>query len=48
MNMLVIAEFRANGGAVDRAVCGFLEGEPLLILHNTGAKTGNVRMNPLV
>lgn len=48
INAPVIAEFRANGGAVDHAMGGFFQGKPLLILHNTGAKTGKLRTNPLV
>ncbi len=48
INAPVITEFRANGGAVDQAMGGFFKGKPLLILHNTGAKTGKLRMNPLV
>ena len=47
-NAPVIAEFRANGGAVDAAMGGFFKGKPLLILHHTGAKTGKLRTNPLV
>lgn len=48
MNRQVIEDFRANGGAVDHAAGGFFEGKPVLILHNTGAKTGALRLNPLV
>ncbi len=48
MNKHVIDEFRSNAGAVDEAVGGFFKGKPVLILHNTGAKTGIVRVNPLV
>ncbi len=48
INTPVIEEFRANNGAVDRAMGGFFKGKPLLILHNTGAKTGKLRTNPLV
>ncbi|MDJ0953610.1 MAG: nitroreductase family deazaflavin-dependent oxidoreductase [Acidimicrobiia bacterium] len=47
-NTQVIEDFRANGGAVDVAANGFFKGKPVLILHNTGAKTGKVRLNPLV
>ena len=43
-NGKVISEFRANGGKVG----GFFEGQPLLLLHHTGAKTGAERVNPLV
>lgn len=48
INTPVIEEFRANGGVVDQAMGGFFKGKPLLILHNTGAKTGKLRTNPLV
>ena len=48
MNTQVIEDFRANAGAVDHALGGFFAGKPVLILHNTGAKTGELRMNPLV
>lgn len=47
-NAQVIEDFRANAGAVDHAAGGFFAGKPVLILHNTGAKTGKSRMNPLV
>ena len=47
MNRQVIEDFRANGGAVDNAVGGFFRGRPVLILHHTGAKTGQERLNPL-
>ncbi len=43
-NDKVIAEFRANGGNVP----SFGEGAPLLILHTTGAKTGQERLSPLL
>ena len=43
-NQQVIEDFRANDGAVG----GFFTGKPVLILHTTGAKTGNKRLNPLV
>lgn len=42
-NALVIEEFRANGGEV----AGRAERGPLLLLHTTGAKTGEQRVNPL-
>lgn len=42
-NKEVIEEFRANGGWAG----GHLEGMPLLILFNRGAKTGALRINPL-
>jgi deazaflavin-dependent oxidoreductase (nitroreductase family) len=43
-NGKVIAEFRANDGKVG----GFFAGQPLLLLHHTGVKTGTERVNPLV
>ncbi len=43
-NARVIAEFRANAGRVG----GFFEGRNVLILHTTGAKTGQQRVNPLL
>ena len=48
INTQVIEDFRANDGAVNHALGGFFEGKPLLILHNTGAKSGKLRMSPLV
>jgi deazaflavin-dependent oxidoreductase (nitroreductase family) len=42
-NAQIIDEFRANGGRVG----GMFEGNTLLLLHHTGAKTGNARINPL-
>jgi deazaflavin-dependent oxidoreductase (nitroreductase family) len=43
-NRGVIAEFRANGGKVG----GPFEGAPMVLLHTTGAKTGQERVNPVV
>src|SRR5271165_379944 len=43
-NGKVIEEFRANGGKVG----GWFEGQTLLLLHHTGAKSGTERVNPLV
>jgi deazaflavin-dependent oxidoreductase (nitroreductase family) len=43
-NAKIIAEFRANGGKVG----GFFEGQPMLLLHHSGAKTSTERVNPLV
>jgi deazaflavin-dependent oxidoreductase (nitroreductase family) len=43
-NASFIEGYRASGGKVG----GNFEGVPLLILHTTGAKTGEDRMNPLV
>jgi deazaflavin-dependent oxidoreductase (nitroreductase family) len=41
-NANVIEEFRANGGKVG----GPFEGAPLLLLHSTGAKSGQARVHP--
>jgi deazaflavin-dependent oxidoreductase (nitroreductase family) len=43
-NARIIEEFRANQGRVG----GMFEGTPLLLLHHTGAKSGQRRTNPLV
>ena len=43
-NAKIIEEFRANGGKVG----GSFEGAPLLLLHTTGAKTGQERVNPMM
>jgi deazaflavin-dependent oxidoreductase (nitroreductase family) len=43
-NGKVIEEFRANEGKVG----GFFQGQPLLLLHHAGARTGTERVNPLV
>jgi deazaflavin-dependent oxidoreductase (nitroreductase family) len=43
-NAQVIEEFRANEGRVG----GMFEGNTLLLLHHTGAKSGKRRINPLV
>ncbi|HEY3210630.1 MAG TPA: nitroreductase family deazaflavin-dependent oxidoreductase [Actinomycetota bacterium] len=40
----IIDEFRANQGRVG----GQFTGTPILLLHHTGARTGTVRVNPLV
>jgi deazaflavin-dependent oxidoreductase (nitroreductase family) len=42
-NAQIIEEFRANEGRVG----GPFEGLPLLLLHHTGAKSGERRVNPL-
>ncbi len=42
-NSNVIEEFRANGGKVG----GMFAGSPMLLLHHTGAKSGQERVNPL-
>jgi deazaflavin-dependent oxidoreductase (nitroreductase family) len=43
-NQRIIDEFRANGGRVG----GPFEGAPLLLLHTTGARTGERRVNPVM
>lgn len=43
-NDQVIAEFRANGGQVG----GQVEGAPLLLLHSTGARSGQPRIHPMM
>ncbi len=43
-NEQVIKEFRANGGRVG----GMFEGANLLLLHNTGARSGAEYVTPLV
>jgi deazaflavin-dependent oxidoreductase (nitroreductase family) len=43
-NAQIIAEFRANQGKVG----GQFEGAPMLLLHTTGAKTGQERVNPMM
>jgi deazaflavin-dependent oxidoreductase (nitroreductase family) len=43
-NAKIIEEFRANGGKVG----GSFEGAPLLLLHSTGAKSGQERVNPMM
>lgn len=43
-NAQIIAEFRANHGVVG----GQFEGAPLLLLHSTGAKSGQERVSPVM
>ncbi|GAA1456616.1 nitroreductase/quinone reductase family protein [Williamsia maris] len=43
-NDTIINEFRSNGGHVETA--GF--GDKLVVLHSIGAKSGDVRLNPLL
>ena len=43
-NAKVIEEFRANEGKVG----GWFEDKPMLILHTTGARSGQERLTPLV
>lgn len=42
-NSRIVAEFRANGGKVGPP----FEGATLLLLHTTGAKSGQPRLAPL-
>ena len=42
-NMAIIEEFRANGGKVG----GMFAGRTLLLLHTSGAKSGQPRINPV-
>jgi deazaflavin-dependent oxidoreductase (nitroreductase family) len=42
-NAKIIEEFRSNEGRVG----GMFEGNTLLLLHHTGAKSGKSRVNPL-
>ncbi|MEP6695456.1 MAG: nitroreductase family deazaflavin-dependent oxidoreductase [Pseudonocardiales bacterium] len=43
-NVAIIEEFRVNAGRVG----GDFEGAPLLLLHSTGARTGQERVNPVM
>ena len=43
-NSKIIEEFRATGGKVG----GPFEGAPLLLLHSTGAKSGQDRVAPVM
>ncbi len=43
-NADVIAEFRKNHGKVG----GYFEGAPLLLLYHTGARSGKLRINPMM
>lgn len=43
-NARIIDEFRANGGKVG----GNFEGAPVLLLHTTGARSGQERVNPMM
>ena len=43
-NEQVINEFRANHGKVG----GYFEGAPLLLLHTTGARSGQPRVSPVM
>src|SRR5580658_7696987 len=43
-NQAIIEEFRANHGVVG----GGFAGAPVVLLHTTGARSGQPRVNPLV
>lgn len=43
-NQPIIDEFRANDGKVG----GYFAGANMLLLHTTGAKSGQIRTNPLI
>src|SRR5437867_12494281 len=43
-NKQIIDEFRANEGRVG----GPFKGAPMLLLHHIGAKSGTIRVNPLM
>lgn len=43
-NAKIIEEFRANGGQVG----GQFEGAPVLLLHTTGARSGQERVTPMM
>jgi deazaflavin-dependent oxidoreductase (nitroreductase family) len=43
-NRAIIEEFRANGGKLG----GNFEGAPMLLLHTTGARSGQPRVNPMM
>ena len=43
-NSKIIEEFRANAGKVG----GQFEGAPILLLHTTGARSGQERVNPMM
>ena len=43
-NSGVINEFRANEGRVG----GYFKGAPMILIHHIGARSGAVRINPLV
>jgi len=43
-NRQIVEEFRANDGKVG----GQFEGAPVLLLHTTGAKSGEERVNPVM
>jgi hypothetical protein len=43
-NAKIIEEFRANAGKVG----GFFNGQTLLLIHTTGARSGEARVNPVM
>ena len=43
-NAQIIEEFRANDGKLG----GMFEGRPVLLLHSTGAKSGEARLHPVM
>lgn len=43
-NSKIIEEFRANGGRVG----GQFAGAPMILVHNTGAKSGQEKVNPVL
>lgn len=43
-NQMIIEEFRGNGGRVSTA--GF--GDSLVVVHSIGARSGEIRLNPLM
>jgi deazaflavin-dependent oxidoreductase (nitroreductase family) len=43
-NRSIIEQFRAHAGKLG----GDFDGVPVLLLHTTGAKTGEIRVNPLM
>lgn len=48
LNDLVINEFRANRGVVTEAMGGHFKSVHLLLLHNTGRRSGQELINPLL
>ena len=44
----VVAEFRANGGVVLDAMGGHFSNIHLLLLHNTGRRSGRLYVTPLL
>ena len=48
MNREVLAEFRANGGKVEKAASGFFANAWIVVVHSKGAKSGQERLNPLM